>query len=278
MRKKAALAACSDPLSEKGIQEAYALADVLREMGVEVEMPPAFFTEKHPGAQEKAECLSACFRDPQMDFIFDISGGDAANTVLSLLDYDAVEGSHALFCGYSDLTTVLNAINAKTGSLTANYQVRNLLYEHAQEQKNYFLENVLEGNIGPRDLECRFLRGSKMTGKIAGGNLRCFLKLAGTPYWPDLQGRILLLEAMGGGLYQMMTALEQYAQMGVFDQVSGVLLGTFCRMEREEIRPAIGELILEMVPERVPVAQTRFVGHYTDARAVLIGGTYSIGQ
>ena len=42
---------------------------------------------------------------------------------------------------------------------------------------------------------CKFLQGSKMQGIVVGGNIRCLLKLAGTEYWPDMNGKILLLES-----------------------------------------------------------------------------------
>lgn len=49
-----------------------------------------------------------------MAHIFDISGGDLANTVLGHLDLDQIKDSQAVFYGYSDLTTILTAL-AKNG-------------------------------------------------------------------------------------------------------------------------------------------------------------------
>ncbi len=274
LRKKVALVACADPLTEERAREAHVLAAALREMNLDVNMVPGFFGKEMIGPEEKAGLTNACFRDPEMDFIFDVSGGNLANFVLPHLDYDAIAESRALFCGYSDLTTVLNAVQAKTGRETVNYQVRNILYDHADKQKEYLLKTVLRGRISEDDLECRFLRGSRMSGKVFGGNLRCFLKLAGTPFWPDMTGGILLLESLGGAVYQTMTAIEQYSQMGVFEKISGILLGTFTKMEREGLKPSAQELILKYVPENIPVAATPFIGHGSDARAVIIGKKY----
>ena len=291
VRKKAALVACSDPLSEKRVQECFVLRERLQEEGVETELVKGFFDGVDPEPALKGRLLSDCFRDADLDYIFDVSGGDLANLVLPYLDYEAVRNSRALFFGYSDLSTVINAIIAKTGRPAVNYQIRNILYDHAAEQLRYFREKILVenpvdnlvgnhignlvdntlANIVSEDLELQFLRGSSMEGRILGGNLRCFLKLAGTEYWPDMEGSILLLESLGGGVYQMMTALEQYRQLGVFDQVKGVILGTFTKMQQEQLKPTIEELVLKMVPENVPVAKTRYVGHYSDARAVVLG-------
>ncbi len=276
LRQKVSLVACSDPLTEEQIKEAHVLADVLREMGLDVNMAPGFFGSKKISPQEKARLTNECFQDPETDCIFDVSGGNLANFVLPHLDYEAIAKSRARFFGYSDLTTVLNAIQAKTGRETVNYQIRNILYDHADEQKKYLLTKILAGNPDESDLECRFLRGTQMSGKVFGGNIRCFLKLAGTPYWPDMTGGILFLESMGGAVYQMMAAIQQYSQIGVFEKISGVLLGTFTRMEREGLKPSAEELALTYVPENIPVARTPFIGHGSDARALIVGKEYTL--
>ena len=271
-RKKAALTACSDPVTGERLEQIAVLADVLREEGLDVEPAPYFFEGRDLTPDMKARSLMKCFTDPEMDFIFDVSGGDLANFVLPYLDYTAIRSSRAIFFGYSDLTTVINAIIARTGRRAVNYQIRHVLYEHAEEQRRYLREKILPGRLSARDdLEVRFLRGSAMHGRVLGGNLRCFLKLAGTPYWPDMRGSILLLESMGGGVYQMMTALEQYRQMGVFDEINGVLLGTFSKMERENLHPRMEDLVLGIVPEKIPVPKTEYVGHYSSARAIVLG-------
>ena len=75
---------------------------------------------------------------------------------------------------------------------------------------------------------------------------------------------------------QMMTALEQYRQMGVFEQISGVLLGTFSKMEAENLKPSPRELVLQILPEDVPVAATPYIGHGSDARAIVLGKEISL--
>ena len=274
--KKAALVACSDPLSEARVKDIVTVKEILSGEGLTVEIVDGFFSEPAPKPPRKAELLMKCFLDPEMDYIFDVSGGDLSNLVLPHLDYDVIRSSRAVFCGYSDLTTVINAIIAKTGRPAVNYQVRNLLYDHADEQLRYFRESIMKDNIVPEDLDVRYLRGTHMHGRILGGNIRCFLKLAGTEYCPDMKDSILLLESCGGNVFQMMTALGQYRQMGVFGQIRGILLGTFSKMEREQQKPSIEQLVLGMVPENIPVAKTRYVGHYTDARAIVLGKTCDI--
>ncbi len=241
-------------------------------------------------AKERAHALMNFYKDDEIKGIFDISGGDVANGVLPYLDYEVIANSSKLFWGYSDLTTVINAIYAKTGRPSALYQIRNLIYDNSDRQIADFCNTVIDTgndmnsidneisleektkrNNGLFDIKYRFVQGSEMKGVIVGGNIRCLLKLAGTEYMPDLSGKILLLESMSGKPAQMETYLCQLKQLGAFEKVAGVLLGTFTEMQREKCKPTIEEIALRLLPEDLPVAVTKDIGHGTDSKAVLIG-------
>ena len=86
-----------------------------------------------------------------------------------------------------------------------------------------------------------------------------------------MSGKVLLLEALGGDVPKMATYLSQLNQLHVFDQISGVLLGTFTEMEKNGYAPSVEELIKQYVNEKTPVAKTREIGHGKDAKAVRIG-------
>lgn len=241
-------------------------------------------------AKERAHALMNFYKDDKTKGIFDISGGDLANGVLPYLDYEVIANSSKLFWGYSDLTTIINAIYAKTGRPSVLYQIRNLIYDNSDRQIADFCNTVIDtGNdinsvdneisLEEKtkrsndlfDINVKFIQGGEMKGVIVGGNIRCFLKLAGTEYMPDLSGKILLLESMSGKPAQMETYLCQLKQLGAFEKVAGVLLGTFTEMEREKCKPTIEEIALRLLPEGLPVAVTKDIGHGTDSKAVIIG-------
>lgn len=107
----------------------------------------------------------------------------------------------------------------------------------------------------------QFINKNSMEGRILGGNMRCFLKLAGTKFWPAMEDKILLLEASGGEAAQMASCLAQLRQIGVFEQIRGILLGTFLSMEENSCRPSIEELVTEYTEGKIPVARTAQIGH-----------------
>lgn len=271
---KIGIVCCSNGLLENQADTINMLVQILQRSGFEPVLSPYLYGDENGyagTARQRADALMDFYRDDTIEEIFDVSGGDMANEILPYLDFQTIAWSKKHFWGYSDLTTILNAIYARTGKSSVLYQVRNLTYDHSQEQLTDFLGTMLGGSSALYDFPCEFVRGTHMEGMVVGGNIRCLLKLAGTPFWPDMREKILLLESYGGGVPQMVTYLSQLSQMGVFKKVSGILLGTFTRMEADEYKPDIAELMLEFADKRTPIAQTKFIGHGTDSKAIRIG-------
>lgn len=227
-------------------------------------------------AMERALVVKEFYEDDSIKAVFDISGGDIANTILPFLDYDLIAESCKPFWGYSDLTTVINAIYAKTGQPSVLYQIKNLVWDNGDMQKKLFQESVMDSKQSLFEFSYKFYQGQRMEGIVLGGNVRCFLKLAGTPYFPDLTGKILFLESLGGAEAQMLTYFSQLGQMGVFDKVAGVLLGTFTQMEAEYEEDKVYQILRKTIGSDLPVAKTGMIGHGNDSRAIWIGKKYEL--
>jgi len=227
-------------------------------------------------AQQRADALMRFYQDEEIKGIFDISGGDVANGILPYLDYAVITNSSKLLWGYSDLTTVINAIYAKTGKASVLYQIRNLIYDCREKQIRDFKNTTMQDGVDLFQCDYKVIQGSKMQGVVIGGNIRCFLKLAGTEYLPNPDGKILLLEGFSGTVAQIETYLCQLQQMGVLDKVAGIILGTFTEMEKEKCVPTVETLIKKVVRDDLPIAVTKDIGHGTDSKAILIGQEISL--
>ena len=93
-------------------------------------------------AKEKGESFMSLYRNIEIKAIFDISGGDLANEVLPYLDYEFISKNPKPVFGYSDVTTVLNAINSQASIPTYLYQIRNLIYDFKEMQQTNFENSV----------------------------------------------------------------------------------------------------------------------------------------
>lgn len=271
---KVAIVCCSNGQAITYKEKIKRLQDTITQIGL-VPVMGEFVYEKDSvfsgSAQQRAESLMKFYLDNEIKAIFDISGGDIANEILPYLDFDVIAESKKLFWGYSDLTTIINAIYAKTGKESVLYQVRNLIYDDAENQINNFRNTVMNGTNDLFDFKYSFVQKEEMYGTVIGGNIRCLLKLAGTEYWPNMNRKILLLEAYGGIVPQMVTYLNQLSQMGVFKKISGILLGTFTKMESENSTPTMIELVKRYAGTEIPIACTNEIGHGTNSKGIVIG-------
>lgn len=266
---KIGIVCCSNGWEKRKETKIRRLEEILLGMRLIPVFSPYIF--ESGSAEERARALMDFYRDDSIKGIFDISGGDIANGVLPYLDYEAIAACNKRFWGYSDLTTVINAIYTKTGKASVLYQICNLLYDHGTLQQENFKNAVLGQGEELFRFPCEFYQKEEMEGTVVGGNVRCFLKLAGTEYFPETMDKILLLESLGGTVPQMLTYFSQLQQLGVFERVRGILLGTFTQMEQERCEPNVWELLRRFVSPELPVARTAYIGHGTDSKAILVG-------
>lgn len=283
---KAGITACSNGLPLTSKEQINDLSDILMKMGLVPVISPCIFENSEgysSGAKERGEALMEFYRQNGIDAVFDVSGGDLANGILEYLDYELIRKNPKPFFGYSDLTTVLNGIYTKTGCQTYLYQIRNLCasgnfnarFETAGRQQRNFGETMLQGGDSLYRFSYRFCQQQEMKGIVVGGNIRCLLKLAGTPYFPDVRNKVLFLESRSGDRAKLETFLYQLKQMGVFQHSAGVLLGTFSELDRSN-KYAIENLLMEAADNpSLPVAKTEEIGHGGNSKCLVIGKEYS---
>lgn len=278
-RAKVGIVACSNGQKKEYAEQIKTLENTLLDIGLQPVFSDYIYEKESVfsgTAQERAEALMQMYANEEITEIFDISGGDIANGILPYLDYDRISKCNKRFWGYSDLTTVVNAIYAKTGKPSVLYQVKNLVWDESGQQVENFRNTMIEGENDLFHLDYHFIQQQKMQGVIVGGNIRCFLKLAGTEYMPDLTGKILLLESLGGTVAQMETYLCQLQQLGAFDKVAGILLGTFTEMESNQCQPTMEMLVKRIAGNQLPIAKTKEIGHGTNSKAIVIGQTLAL--
>ena len=271
---KIGIVCCSNGQKCTYVEKIKRLENTLTEIGLQPVFSDYIYEKKDifsGTAKERANALMDFYKDDEIKGIFDISGGDVANGLLPYLDYDVIASSPKLLWGYSDLTTVLNAIYKKAGKASVLYQIRNLIYDDKERQIVDFSNAIMRNGTDLFQLKYEFVQQGKMSGIVVGGNIRCFLKLAGTDYMPDLENKVLLLESLNGDVAKIETYLCQLQQMGAFNKVAGIILGTFTEMDKEKCTHTVEGLVKRMVSKELPIVVTRDIGHGTDSKAIVIG-------
>lgn len=257
------------------------LEKVLNSIGLKVRYSNFVFSYNsifNGANDEKAKSLNNFFLDASIKGIFDISGGDLCNGLLPYIDFNVISKNPKPFFGYSDLSVILNSIYRRSNISTYNYQIRNLVGTHKDVQREEFINTFINGKDDLLNFDYKFINGNFMEGIIIGGNVRCTLKLAGTDFIPNFKNKILFLEGLNGNPSKIFTYLNQYSQIGAFNNVNGIILGTFTEMEDNMYSPTVEEILFSIIPKDTPVIKTNNLGHSDNSKCISIGRYYKFMQ
>ena len=204
---------------------------------------------------QRAEDLNAMFADPEVNGIVAMSGGAGATRILGMLDYATIRRNPKCFTGFSDITALHNAIQARTGLVTflgpmgasdwnpftTNYFQRVLIEGEAVTFAN---EIDREERLAQAKWRTEALRGGRARGRLIGGNLSVLNTLLGTPVAPEFRGAILAIEDVDEYIYRVDRMLAHLRLAGALDQLAGVVIGQFTDCKPGE---GFGRLALEEV-------------------------------
>jgi muramoyltetrapeptide carboxypeptidase len=98
--------------------------------------------------------------------------------------------------------------------------------------------------------------------------------LIGTELSYDFKDKILFIEDIGEHIYKVDRMLHAFKLAGIFNQISGLILGGFTEMEDTDV--PFGKTIEALISEQVsnlgiPVAFNFPIGHISDNQAVAVG-------
>lgn len=68
--------------------------------------------------EKRAADINWAFTDGEVKAIMCVKGGEDSNTTLDYIDYEMIKKHPKIICGFSDNTSILNAIHEKTGLVT----------------------------------------------------------------------------------------------------------------------------------------------------------------
>jgi len=259
--------------------------EVLKEMGFRVIIGDHVYATTlgyaaSPG--EKASDINAMFADPSIRAIICSQGGDTANACLPYLAWNTIRENPKVFLGMSDITVLLNAIYAKTGLVTFHGHdvIWGLGGDLAPYDLQEFVGRLIEGRIGKinRHGQRETIRGGMAEGTLLGGNLKALLKLAGTPYFPNFSKSILFIEGLRLTAQHCDFMLNQLKQIGVFEDIQGVVIGYIQGLDNDPDAPAqMGDVLLHITAEHdFPILKANDFGHGCPNTVLPVGARVAI--
>ena len=222
--------------------------------------------------------LNRFLRDESIDAIWCIRGGYGAMRLLDGIDYDALVKRPKAIIGYSDITALHAALSRRCGLVSFHgATARAHLTDVTRKSLGVTLAEpwealtIVEPSMTP-------LVSGTARGRLAGGNLALVAALAGTPYAPDLDGTILMLEDVNEAVYRIDRMLTQLWLSGALRGIAGLAFGSFTEIPPPPSEDsASGDRPLERVLEEfakrcgVPCVSGFRMGHIDDQNTYPLG-------
>jgi len=233
--------------------------------------------------QDRANDINQMFADKEVKAIITIRGGWGSNRILSLLNYKLIKNNPKIIIGYSDITSLLLAINAKTGMVTfhgpmaalswtkfTTKYVQDLLFKGDKITFSNPIED--EDDLIHTKNRIITIRKGKATGRLLGGSLTLLTSLLGSKYLPKFNGAILFVEEVDEDIYRIDRMMTQLKTAGVLDKISGFVFGkcTNCGLGVNgsgPINSTYGSLTIQQVlehhilPLHIPAWYGSMIGH-----------------
>ncbi|MDH3446488.1 MAG: LD-carboxypeptidase [Deltaproteobacteria bacterium] len=249
--------------------------EAIRNEGFEVEVGRGVNDRKGylAGSHEiRARDLRAFFLRDDIDAIFCARGGFGSIQLLPSLDAE-IHRHPKIFCGYSDITILLNWFLQKFGLVTfhAPMVAMDLARGLSEQAKEHFWGILTGEKQNWRVNLAEALRPGKCEAPMIGGCLSLLVTTLGTPFEIDTRGKILFVEDIGEKPYRIERMLMHLRLAGKLDGLAGVVFGDFPECGGEGPRD-VKSVISEMFNDApYPVVTGMAAGHGAENLALPLG-------
>lgn len=246
----------------------------IRSLGLEpVEVPGIEskhgFMAKDPA--ESFENLQSLFSDPEIKAIWAARGGYGSNHLLPLISQLKID-QPKIIIGSSDISYILwNLMDSHLLVVFYGPMAYSSLAE-GQFDRESLVSNLMGGG-GEQRYPGMVIRKGFSDALISGGCLSNLVSLIGTPWFPQVEEKILLLEDINERPYRIDRMLWQLKMTGVFEKISGLVLGEFpgCFKDPEEKEFFFNQLNLYLEGTDYPVLYDLPLGHSKQSHTIPLG-------
>lgn len=223
--------------------------------------------------EQRAGDLNRALRDDSIDAIWCVRGGYGAMRLLRDIDFSALTANPRPLVGFSDITALHASIHKECGIVSFHGPTaRGELSDFSRGSMSRAL--VHQADPCGTAHESRVLRGGKVRGRLAGGNLALITALIGTPWSVDFDGAILIIEDVDEAVYRVDRMMRQLLLAGALGRCAGIVAGDFRppRGEMSEGNRTVDEVIAEAADEAgIPCLAGAPFGHIDDQWTIPLG-------
>ncbi len=214
--------------------------------------------------------LQKAFDDPRARLILCSRGGYGLVHLLPKLDFSGIRRYPKWVVGYSDITALHAALQSHGVASIHGPMAVHFSQEGADDVSVRLIKSILAGQPVCYSIPTNLLspgaslnRIGAAKGRLFGGNLSVFCGIMGSRYARIPDKGILFIEDTSEAPYRVDRMIYQLKLAGVFDRISGMIVGRFTDYEEDDqmYRP-LYESIFHVVEEYdFPVCFNFPVGH-----------------
>ncbi|SDQ44036.1 muramoyltetrapeptide carboxypeptidase [Chryseobacterium soldanellicola] len=231
--------------------------------------------------QERIKDINWALNDNQISAIWASRGGYGCQHLVEHLNLKNFTKNPKWYIGYSDNTVIQSYLLKKGFASIHGQTIKTSSFGVTDESYNLTFD-ILKGKAPKYSLKPhQFDKKGNIEGELIGGNLALIYALLGTKYSFDFKDKILFIEDIGENFYALDRMIMSLELAGVFNKISGLIIGGMTNMgdekENKSYEESFDEFAYQLISDRVlkykfPVAFGFPNGHIKDNRPLIIGG------
>jgi muramoyltetrapeptide carboxypeptidase len=271
---KVAIVAPSGQIGDKA--KIVAGLDYLKKMGLKPILMPNVLAQYRYMAgtdKERAADINAAFADSAVKALFCVRAAAGASRILPYIDYKTAQKNPKPLIGFCDNAALMSALWQKSGIQSLNGFL--LTYDFLHGKPDAMVEQDLNSWLSgqkPVFQNGTCLQKGHAQGEILPINLSVLMRLTGTDYFPDLRGKILLIEDIHERVHKIDLMLQQLKQQPNFNKLKGIIFGLFTDSSGDEEDGSIDSCINDFLQGvTVPVIKDFAFGHVPEHHILPFG-------
>ena len=224
---------------------------------------------------ERCEDFQKALDNKNIKAIWAARGGYGSVRVLDLLDFTKFKNNPKWVIGYSDITAFHNHIH-NLGIETIHGMMATSLGDELKDIKetvSSFKKALFGEDLSYTIPSSKYNRSGAVEGQVIGGNLAILASMLGSESQLNTEGKIVFIEEIGEYKYAIDRMLQSLKRANYFTKIKAVVVGDMTKVKKNSTawRSSIEQLIIDVLPEGIPVLFDFPAGHELDNRALIFG-------
>ena len=205
--------------------------------------------------KERISDLNWAFNNEDISAVWASRGGYGCQHLLGHVELSKFKKHPKWYIGYSD-NTVIQSFLLKNNYVSINGQTLKTSSFGVTDESYDLIFDILQGEKPDYTINSNpFNKNGSAEGQLIGGNLALIYALLGTSYSFNFKDKILFIEEIGEKYYALDRMMMSLELAGVFEQISGLIIGGMTNMgdemENKNYEESFDDFAYQLISDRL---------------------------